>query len=78
MSAVTVELPPSLLRDVEEFAQRAGVSASEFVAAAAAERLKSLRALEFLREEAAKGSLEDFRAVLSRVPNRPPLPGDEP
>ena len=76
VSAITIELPPGLLREVERFAQREGLSASEFVAAAAAEKVNSI-GLQFLRAEAAQGKIEDWKRVLSQVPNRPPVAGDE-
>ena len=77
MSTLTVHLPDSIRAEIEALALRDGVSADQFMATAAAEKVSALRMLDFLREEAAAGREEDWDFVLSRVPARPPLPGDE-
>lgn len=55
---------------------RDGISVNQFIASATAEKLASWPALEPLRAEAAQGRREDFPAVLERVPDAPPAPGD--
>ena len=58
-------------------ARRDGINADQFLATAAAEKVSALRTVDFLKAEAAQGRVEDWDFVLSRVPARPPLPGDE-
>ena len=77
MSTLTIHLPESIRAQVEELARRDGISADQFLATAAAEKVSALRTLDFLRAEAAQGRAEDWEFVLNRVPARPSLPGDE-
>jgi hypothetical protein len=77
MSTLTVHLPDSIKAEIEALALRDGVSADQFLATAAAEKVSALRTLAFLQEEAAQGREEDWDFVMDRVPARPPLPGDE-
>lgn len=77
MSTMTIQMPDSIKREVETLAARDGISADQFLSTAAAEKVSALRTVEFLRNEAEKGSREDWEFVLSRVPARPPLAGDE-
>jgi hypothetical protein len=77
MSTMTVQIPASIKNEVEALALRDGISADQFLATAAAEKVSALRTVEFLKAEAAGGSAEDWEFVLSRVPARPPMPGDE-
>jgi hypothetical protein len=77
MSALTFELPASILHQVQVLAERDGITVDQFLTLAAAEKVSALRTIEYLREEASRGRVEDFKAFLECVPNRPPLPGDE-
>ena len=77
MSTLTIQLPDSIRAQVEELAQRDGITADQFLATAAAEKVSALRTVDFLKAEAAQGRAEDWDFVLSHVPARPPLPGDE-
>ena len=77
MTTLTIQLPDSIRAQVEELARRDGITADQFLATAAAEKVSALRPVDFLKAEAAQGRVEDWDFVLSRVPARPPLPGDE-
>lgn len=77
MSTLTIQLPDSIRAQVEELARRDGITADQFLATAAAEKVSALRTVDFLKAEAAQGRVEDWDFVLSRVPARPPLSGDE-
>ncbi len=76
MSAVTIRLPDSIQAQAEILSKRDGITIEQFLATAAAEKVSALKTLDFLREEAASGNAEDWEFVLSRVPSRPPWPGD--
>jgi predicted HTH domain antitoxin len=39
--------------------------------------MKKFSSMDFLKQEAAKGSVEEYHAFLDAVPDAPPLPGDE-
>ena len=63
MSTLTIQLPDSIRAEVEALALRDGISADQFMATAAAEKVSALRTLAFLQEEAAQGREEDWDFV---------------
>jgi predicted transcriptional regulator len=77
MSTLTIQLPESLKKTIEELAAREGYSVSQFLASAAGEKLAVVMTMDYLRREAAAGRREDFEKYLAAVPDAPPLPGDE-
>lgn len=77
MSAITLELPEDIRKEV---ARRSGADPAreaEWVADAVRQRLAALAEMEQLEQRAARGSREAFDRVLNKVPAVPPLPGDE-
>jgi hypothetical protein len=77
MSTLTIQLPESLKKTIEELAAREGYSVSQFLASAAGEKLAVVMTMDYLRREAAAGRREDFDKYLAASPDVPPLPGDE-
>jgi predicted transcriptional regulator len=77
MSTLTIQLPESLKKTIEELAAREGYSVSQFLASAAGEKLAVVMTMDYLRREAAAGRHQDFEKYLAAVPDSPPLPGDE-
>ncbi len=77
MSTLTIQLPESLKKTIEELAAREGYSVSQFLASAAGEKLAVVMTMDYLRREAAAGRREDFEKYLAACPDAPPLPGDE-
>ena len=77
MSTLTIQLPESVKKSIEELAAREGYSVSQFLASAASEKLAVMLSMDYLRREAAAGRREDFERYLARVPNSAPQPGDE-
>ncbi len=77
MSTLTVELPESVKKTIEDLAAKEGYSVSQFLASAASEKLAVMLTMDYLRREAAAGRREDFEKYLAAVPDAPPLPGDE-
>jgi len=77
MSTVTIQLPESLKKTLEDLAAREGYSVSQFLASAAGEKLAVVMTMDYLRREAAAGRREDFEKYLASVPDAPPQPGDE-
>ena len=71
MSAVTIEIPDSLKKSIEELAAREGYSISQFFASAAGEKLAVIKTVDYLKSEAAKGRRESFEKFLAAVPNTP-------
>lgn len=77
MRAVTVRLPDSLHRVLGDLARQEGVSVNQFIITAVAERIATLKTIDSLKERASRGSRKAFATVLAKVPNAPPVPGDE-
>ena len=77
MSTLTFRLPDSVRAQVEELARRDGITVDQFLASAAAEKVSALKGVEYLESLAGQANRADWDFVLSRVPARPPLPGDE-
>ena len=77
MSALSLRLPESVHRKVRELAERDDISINQFIATAVAEKMAALMTLDYLEERARHGSKDHLRSILRRVPDGPPLPGDE-
>jgi hypothetical protein len=77
MSTLSLRLPDSLHNRARELAKKEGISINQLVSTALAEKMAALMTVEYLEKRAARGSREKFLAVLARVPDAPPEPGDE-
>ena len=77
MTAMSIRLPQSLHRNARDFAEREGVSMNQLIASALAEKLAALGAEDYLATRAARGSREQFDAVLAQVPDVEPDAGDD-
>lgn len=76
MSALTVRLPESLHKGIKALARREGYSINQFLATAAAEKMSALMTVDYLREEAARGNITDFKDFLDRIPSMEPTETD--
>jgi predicted transcriptional regulator len=76
MSTMSIQLPESLHKQVQELAEQEGITLEYFVALAVAEKMASLRTVEYLRERGARGSREKFEAILAKVPDVEPEEDD--
>ena len=77
MSALTIQLPDSVLAAMSGLAQRQGVTVDNLVATAAAEKMSAMLGIDFLNERAAQASPEAFKRIMAKAPNGPTDPGDE-
>ena len=77
MSTMSLRLPESLHERAREIAKREGVSINQLVATALAEKLSALDTIDYLEARAARGSRRGYLEALSRVPDAPPVEGDE-
>jgi hypothetical protein len=76
MSTLTIQLPASLMKNIEALAAREGYSVSQFLASAAGEKLAVVLTLDYLRREAAAGRRQDFEKYLAAVPDVAPPEND--
>lgn len=77
MSAIVLELPEEVRREVSRRTGGDPAREAEWVAEAVRERLAALAELDYLKQRAARGNRAAFDRVLSKVPAAPPVPGDE-
>lgn len=78
MAALTIRLPNSVHQKVRELALRDEISVNQFIAAAVSEKMASVMTLDYLKQEAAKGSRSDFDRFMKLVPNLAAADGDAP
>lgn len=78
MGALSLRLPESLHEQVRELAQRDKVSINQFVTLAVAEKVASLRTLDYIEQRAQRGSRQQFERVMAKIAEADlePLPDD--
>ena len=75
-SIISLRIPKSLHEEVKELAHDEGVSLNQFVMLALAEKVATLRAIDYLEQRAARGSREKLLAILAKAPDVEPEPYD--
>jgi hypothetical protein len=78
MSTMNLTLPQSLQAQVEALAQKEGISATEFITLAVAEKLATLATADYLAERAKRGTRDKLLAVLAKAPDVDPEDYDKP
>jgi hypothetical protein len=74
---MSLRLPDYLHKSAKQLAKSEHISVNQLVATALAEKISALATEEYLDALAAQGSRETFDQIMSKVKDRPPLPGDE-
>lgn len=77
MSTMSLRMPDYLHNNIREIAESEHISVNQLVTTAIAEKVSALATEKYLNAMAAKGSVEVFDAVMAKVKNRSPIPGDE-
>ena len=77
MSMLSLRLPESLHRKVRDLAAKESISINQFITTAMAEKMAALLTEEYLEERARRADPAAFDRILARVPDVPPMPGDE-
>ena len=72
MSRLSVQLPNSLYKSLQELAEREGVSIEQFIATAVAEKMAALMTESYLAERAKRGDRAKYEAALAQVPDVEP------
>ncbi len=77
MSTLEAHIPDRLLEQVNELAEKENVSVDEIVSIALAAQVSAWHTRESIASRAERVNWEKVDEILSRVPDVPPLPGDE-
>lgn len=77
MSNYPLRLPDNILSEAKALAARNGTSLNQFLVALIAERVGEMKALTAFQARAARGKADAALAVLAKVPDVPPVDGDE-
>ena len=73
-----VDIPDSLVRQAGELAARQHVTVDQIVASALAAQISAAATRPSIAERGRRVNWQKVDELLARVPNQPPLPGDEP
>lgn len=77
MTTIEAKVPDYLARLACEAAEKENVSVDQIVALALAAHVSAWRVRDDIATRAARADLAAFDRVLAKVPDVPPLPGDE-
>ena len=72
MSILSVQLPNSLYKSLQDLAEHEGISIEQFIATAVAEKMAALMTESYLTERAKRGSRAKYEAALAQVPDVEP------
>lgn len=67
MSAISLSLPESLLKQATALAQKENISVDQLISLALAEKLSALMTEEYLEERAKRGNRESFERAMQKV-----------
>jgi hypothetical protein len=77
MSAITIEIPDEKYAALKCMAENEQLSIQEFTDRALSEAIDARRQLAYLKKRAEGANWEEFQRILDKVPDVPPIPGDE-
>jgi len=77
MTTIEAQVPDYLARLAREVAEKENVTVDQIVALALASQVSAWRVRDDMATRAARGNLADFDRILAKVPDVPPIPGDE-
>jgi hypothetical protein len=77
MSPLSLRLPDSIHRHIQDIAKRQGVSINPLISSAVSEKISAIMTEAYLATRARRAKTGALKKVLDEVPDREPLPGDE-
>ena len=77
MSTLSLRLPESIHRELKDLAKEDGVSINQFISIAVAEKVSSLRTVDYLKRRAAKSSPAELLSILDMAPDVDPESNDQ-
>jgi hypothetical protein len=75
--AYPLKMSASLKKAAERLAAADGVSLNYWINMAVAQKIGAVETAALLRRRFGTGQPGDLRAILDKLPNNPPMPGDE-
>jgi hypothetical protein len=69
VTTLSVRLPESLHKGIQDVARREGISINQFITVAVAEKLSALLTEEYIQARAVHGSRDAYEAALAQVPD---------
>lgn len=70
-------MPESIHRHIREIAKKEGVSINQFISSAVSEKVSALMTEDYLISGTKRAKKKDFSKILTKLPNRKPIHGDE-
>lgn len=77
MKAVELNMPDDVYEKLENLASHDHLAVNEFALRKLQEFTRAFEDFRELERRARRGSREKFQAAMAKVPNVPPMPGDE-
>lgn len=77
MTTLHADIPDSLLKQVKALAQQEQTTVDQLVAIALTAQVSAWKATESIAARARRADYEAFDRVMAKVPDVPPMPGDE-
>lgn len=77
MSVLSLRLPNSIHRHIKKIASQEGVSINQFISSAVSEKISAISTEDYLVQRANRANRDEFTKILSNVPKRTPVNGDE-
>jgi hypothetical protein len=77
MSNLNLTIPDDLLQSARQMAEQEHLSLEEFASRALANMISSRAVMDAYIERGKKVSRQRIREILNKVPDVPPMPGDE-
>ena len=77
MKAIELNVPDDVFRKLEDLASHEHQQVDAFASRKIEELVRSIEDFAQLEHRAQRGSMERFRAAMAKVPDAPPMPGDE-
>ena len=77
MSVLNLRLPNSIHCHIKKIASQEGVSINQFISSAVSEKISAISTEDYLVQRANRANRDEFTKILSNVPKRTPVNGDE-
>lgn len=77
MTTLNAQIPNSLMKQMLDLAQQKRTTVDQLVAIALAAQVSAWRTTESIASRAKRADYAAFDRIMAKVPNVPPMPGDE-